>query len=256
MDEVIDWLNKVINESIMGSALIRVLNAQQPESQKFLEKNMESRDLGITIVRLFSFLIPIIMFVSNLAVVAILALGGHYVVMGTLSLGNFAAFNSYLTMLIFPVMMIGFMSNIIASATASHGRIKQVLDQPPPQETGTVQAEIKGKIDLAYVFFSIGEKPKSPEKGIGGRLEIDKSGQHESGDNSQNDSDRGTFSDYLSFNPKAVNYCRSIDNFRRCNSRSNSSCNGMSCASSPPPSTTTSASRRASSISRGASTRT
>ena len=157
--KIIDALNRVINESIMGSALIRVLNAQQPESQKFLEKNMESRDLGISIVRLFSFLIPIIMFVSNLAVVAILALGGHYVVMGTLSLGNFAAFNSYLTMLIFPVMMIGFMSNIIASATASHGRIKQVLDQPPPQETGTVQAEIKGKIDLAYVFFSIGEKP-------------------------------------------------------------------------------------------------
>lgn len=157
--KIIDALNRVINESIMGSALIRVLNAQQPESQKFLEKNMESRDLGITIVRLFSFLIPIIMFVSNLAVVAILALGGHYVVMGTLSLGNFAAFNSYLTMLIFPVMMIGFMSNIIASATASHGRIKQVLDQPPPQETGTVQAEIKGKIDLTYVFFSIGEKP-------------------------------------------------------------------------------------------------
>jgi ATP-binding cassette subfamily B protein len=157
--EVIDALNRIINESILGSALIRVLNSQQPESQKFLEKNIESRDLGLSIVRLFSILIPIIMFVSNLAVVTILALGGHFVVMGSLTLGNFAAFNSYLVMLIFPVMMIGFMSNIIASATASYGRIKQVLDEPPPIETGTISSDIKGDILLKNVSLSYGEKP-------------------------------------------------------------------------------------------------
>jgi ATP-binding cassette, subfamily B, bacterial len=157
--EVIDALNRIINESIVGAALIRVLNSQQPESQKFLEKNIESRDLGLSIVRLFSVLIPIIMFVSNLAVVTILALGGHFVVIGSLTLGNFAAFNSYLVMLIFPVMMIGFMSNIIAAATASYVRIKQVLDEPPPVETGTVSSDIRGDILLKNVSLSYGEKP-------------------------------------------------------------------------------------------------
>jgi ATP-binding cassette, subfamily B, bacterial len=157
--EVIDSLNRIINESILGSALIRVLNSQQPESQKFLEKNFESRDLGLSIVRLFSVLIPIIMFVSNMAVVAILAIGGHFVVTGSLSLGNFAAFNSYLLMLIFPVMMIGFMSNIIASATASYGRIKQVLDKPVPSETGTINADIRGDIQLRNVSLSLGDRP-------------------------------------------------------------------------------------------------
>jgi len=157
--EVIDGLNKIINESILGSALIRVLNSQQPESQKFLEKNIESRDIGLSIVRLFSILIPIIMFVANMAVVTILALGGHFVVAGSLTLGNFAAFNSYLIMLIFPVMMIGFMSNIIASATASYGRIRQVLDEPSPKETGSVGSEIKGEINMKNVFLSYGEIP-------------------------------------------------------------------------------------------------
>ena len=157
--EVIDALNKIINESILGAALIRVLNSQQPESQKFLETNMESRNLGLSIVRLFSVLIPIIMFVSNLAVVTILALGGHFVVAGTLTLGNFAAFNSYLVMLIFPVMMIGFMSNIIASATASYARINQVLDEPPPAESGTVSSEIRGDISLKNVSLNYGDKP-------------------------------------------------------------------------------------------------
>lgn len=157
--KVIDGLNKIINESILGSALIRVLNSQQPESQKFLEKNIESRDLGLDIVRLFSVLVPIIMFVSNLAIVTILALGGHFVVLGSLTLGNFAAFNSYLVMLIFPVMMIGFMSNIIASATASYERINKVLDEPEPKEPGTIHSDIRGDILLENINLSHSNKP-------------------------------------------------------------------------------------------------
>jgi ATP-binding cassette subfamily B protein len=99
------------------------------------------------------------MFVSNVAVVIILALGGHFVVGGSLTLGSFAAFNSYLVMLIFPVMMIGFMSNIIAAATASYRRINQVLDEPPPPESGTVSSGIRGEITLKNVSLSYGRKP-------------------------------------------------------------------------------------------------
>nr|WP_321485628.1 ABC transporter ATP-binding protein [uncultured Draconibacterium sp.] len=157
--EVIDSLNRVINESILGSALIRVLNSQQPEILKFAEKNVESRDLGLAIVRMFSVLIPIVTFVANFAIVIILALGGHYVVMDTLSLGNFAAFNSYVMMLIFPIMMIGFMSNIIASATASYNRIRQILDAPPPVDNGTVETDISGDIKLQNITLSFDKKP-------------------------------------------------------------------------------------------------
>ena len=157
--EVIDSLNKIINESIMGSALIRVLNSQQPESMKFLETNLESRNLGLSILRMFATLIPVIMFVSNLAVVTILVLGGHYVVAGTMSLGNFAAFNSYLLLLIFPILMIGFMSNIIAQATASYVRINDVLEAPETPETGIIDSNIKGDILLRNVSLLYGDKP-------------------------------------------------------------------------------------------------
>jgi ATP-binding cassette subfamily B protein len=157
--ENIDMLNKIINESIMGSALIRVLNSQQPESVKFLEANSVSLNIGLSIVRLFSTLIPVIMFVANLATVTILAMGGHFVVAGTMTLGNFAAFNSYLILLIFPIMMIGFMSNIIASASASYARINEVLDAPATVESGTVDTNIKGDIEVKNVSLSFGEKP-------------------------------------------------------------------------------------------------
>lgn len=157
--EVIDALNRVINESILASALIRVLNSQIPETNKFLEKNIESRDLGLSIMRLFSVLVPIIGFVANLAIIIILALGGHYVVSDKMTLGSFAAFNSYVVMLIFPVMMIGFMSNVIASATASYGRIRQVLDEPQPEESGTVSSDIRGDITFTDISLNFGEKP-------------------------------------------------------------------------------------------------
>lgn len=157
--EVIDSLNKTINETIIGSALIRVLNSQQPESLKFLETNLESRNLGMSILRLFATLIPVIMFVSNLAVVTILALGGHFVIAGKMSLGNFAAFNSYLLLLIFPILMIGFMSNIIAQATASYVRINEILEAQEPKESGTISSNIKGNILLKNVSLFYGEKP-------------------------------------------------------------------------------------------------
>jgi ATP-binding cassette, subfamily B, bacterial len=157
--EIIDSLNKIINESIMGSALIRVLNSQQPESMRFLETNIASRDLGLSILRLFATLIPVIMFVSNLAVVTILALGGHFVVAGTMSLGNFAAFNSYLLLLIFPILMIGFMSNIIAQASASYSRVLDVLEAPETPDSGTITSKIRGDILLKNVSLFYGDKP-------------------------------------------------------------------------------------------------
>jgi ATP-binding cassette, subfamily B, bacterial len=157
--ESIDLLNKIINESIMGSALIRVLNSQQPESIKFLEANKVLRDIGMSLLKLFSALIPIIMYVANVATVVILALGGHYVVADSMTLGNFAAFNSYLVMLIFPIMMIGFMSNIIAQASASYQRITDVLNAPDSVDRGTVTKAIRGDILLKDVFLSYEDKP-------------------------------------------------------------------------------------------------
>lgn len=157
--EIIDSLNKIINESILGSALIRVLNSQQPESMRFLEKNIESRDLGLSILRLFATLVPVIQFVANLALVTILVMGGHFIVVGSMSLGNFAAFYSYIMLLVFPILMIGFMSNIIAHASASYQRVYEVLEAPKVVENGTVNSDIKGDIQLKNVSLTYDEKP-------------------------------------------------------------------------------------------------
>ncbi len=156
--EIIDWLNKVINESILGAALIRVIHSQQLEYAKFLEANAKALGLGMRVLKLFASLIPVIIFTANLATLAILAFGGHDVILGTLSLGEFTAFNQYLSQLIFPILTLGFMSNLIAQAQASFGRISAVLHAPDPEEKGTVVKTLDGHIELQDINVSFNGK--------------------------------------------------------------------------------------------------
>lgn len=155
--EAIDWLNKVINESILGAALIRVLNAQFTEYNKFIEASGEARNLGLSIVRLFSMLIPIIVFTASMAQLAVLGVGGHYIILGNMTLGEFAAFNSYIAILIFPILVIGFTSSVIARASASYQRIQHILDAPEKKETATVSKPITGSIEVRNVSLKSGE---------------------------------------------------------------------------------------------------
>ncbi|PJJ79641.1 ABC transporter ATP-binding protein [Mucilaginibacter auburnensis] len=157
--EVIDWLNKIINESILGAALIRVINSQNLETMKFLEANSKARDFGLSILKLFAGLVPVITFTANMSMLIILALGGHYVINGTMTLGDFSAFNSYLIMLIFPILVIGFMSNIIAQATESFQRLSAVLNAPDTEEKGVDTAQLQGNVALNNVSVIYGEKP-------------------------------------------------------------------------------------------------
>lgn len=160
---VIDWLNKVINESILGSALIRVINSQQLEYAKFMEANTKARGYGLRILNMFAGLIPVITFTANMATLSILMLGGHYYITGRMTLGDFTQFNSYLSMLIFPILIIGFMSNIIAQATASYQRIFGVLNSPDLPETGTIKDLLKGEVEMKDVSIIYGQKPALKE---------------------------------------------------------------------------------------------
>ncbi|QNN40241.1 ABC transporter ATP-binding protein [Pedobacter roseus] len=157
--EVIDWLNKVISESIMGSALIRVINSQMLEYNKFLDANAKARDLGISILRMFAALIPVIVFTANLAGLCILVLGGHFVITNSMTLGEFTAFSSYLTLIIFPILVIGFMSNVIAQATASYQRIESVLNAKEINHPGTLSISLKGDVEAKDISLSFGQKP-------------------------------------------------------------------------------------------------
>jgi ATP-binding cassette subfamily B protein len=154
----IDWLNKVINESILGAALIRLVNSQQIEYQKFIGANTNARNISLGILKLFATLIPVVTFLTNIAILIILVLGGHFVIEGTMSLGGFTAFNSYLAILIFPILILSFMSNVIAQAQASYSRIDAVLTASDAQDDGTLTTTLHGDVTMQNIILKLGEK--------------------------------------------------------------------------------------------------
>ena len=156
--EALDWLNKVINESILGAALIRLTNSQTQQYGVFLAANTEARGIGLRILSLFALLIPVISLVTNLAMLTIVVLGGHFVMGGVLTLGELTAFASYLAILIFPILIIGFMSNVIAQASASFQRISVILDAPEKPPSGTRTAQLTGDIEVRDVSMVYGER--------------------------------------------------------------------------------------------------
>lgn len=156
--EIIDWLNKVINESILGASLIRVLDSKRREADKFESANIDATNTGLKILKMFAALIPLITFVASIGTLIILAFGGHLIIQGAMTFGDFAAFNSYVALFIFPIFVIGFMSNVIAQATASYDRIGAILNADEVPETGTLTNALRGDVDVRDLVVTYGEK--------------------------------------------------------------------------------------------------
>ena len=156
--KVIDQLNRVISESIVASGLIRILNSQKRELEKFDEQNSTSKTIGMSILRLFSTLIPLIGLLANAAMTVILLVGGKFILAGSFTVGGLLAFNSYVYMLIFPVVVLGFISNILARAMTSIQRVTEVLESSDTNDFGELEKAIKGKITFEKVNLSFGDK--------------------------------------------------------------------------------------------------
>jgi len=156
--EAIDWLNRVINESILGATLVRILNSQRFEAEKFTAANIESRDIGLAILRIMSAMIPAITLAVNLATIIILLLGGRFVMLASMTLGDFTAFNSYLALLIFPIILLGFMSNVMAQAGASYMRLSAVLMAPETKKSGPLSPTLQGDLAVDNVSLAFVDK--------------------------------------------------------------------------------------------------
>lgn len=155
---VIDRLNRIISESIVASALIRIVNSQQKELEKFNDQNGQAKEIGMSIMRLFSSLIPLVGLIANATGVLILLMGGKFILSNELTIGELVAFNNYLWMLIFPIIMLGFISNILARAMTSYQRINQVLEAEDKNDFGSLEKEITGKINFKNVSLKFGQK--------------------------------------------------------------------------------------------------
>jgi ABC-type multidrug transport system fused ATPase/permease subunit len=118
-------------ESVSGIRVVKAFAQEERQLQRFGHTVQRVFDQQMLATRIQAFYSPMISFLPNLGLAAILLFGGREVINGSLSLGAFTAFYAYLLMLISPMRTLGYMLGAAQRSTASGARIFQILDRAP-----------------------------------------------------------------------------------------------------------------------------
>ena len=118
-------------ENISGIRIVKAFAREGHRFERFRGRVSRVFDQSMYSTRLRAFYNPMISFLPNLGLAAVLLVGGRMVVHGTITLGEFAAFNSYLLMLMFPMRMLGIALGMSQRAVASGNRVFEILDRRP-----------------------------------------------------------------------------------------------------------------------------
>jgi ABC-type multidrug transport system fused ATPase/permease subunit len=118
-------------ENVSGVRVVKAFAREDRQLERFGNSVGRVFDQAIISVRIQAFYTPMIGFLPNLGLAAILLVGGRQVIHGSLSVGSFTAFYAYLLMLISPMRTLGYMLGAAQRATASGARIFQLLDRAP-----------------------------------------------------------------------------------------------------------------------------
>lgn len=124
-------LSGVVEESVSGVRAVKGFGAEKMVVQRLDAEANSVYDRAVEAVRLRAGFMPLVDFLPNLALVAILWWGGHLVLDGRLELGLLVAFNSYVLMLIWPLRMAGMLIAQASRSSAAAGRIDEILATEP-----------------------------------------------------------------------------------------------------------------------------
>jgi len=122
-------------ENISGVRVVKAFAREREQFGRFRQKVSRVFDQSMYATRLRAFYNPMISFLPNLGLAAVLLIGGRQVINGSLTLGEFTAFYSYVLMLMFPMRMLGITLGMAQRAVASGNRIFQILDRDPEIES-------------------------------------------------------------------------------------------------------------------------
>jgi ATP-binding cassette subfamily B protein len=124
----LDKLNTILQENLAGIRVVKAFTREKSEQVKFEQAADSLMNQQITVSRLFSFLFPVIILVASVGQTVVLYFGGRQIFNGTLTLGEWQEFSLYMVYLFFPMAMLGMIITQMSQASASAGRIFEILD--------------------------------------------------------------------------------------------------------------------------------
>lgn len=154
-------LNTVAQENLSGVRTVKSFAREKFEINKFLSHNKKYYELNMQQSKVFIKLYPYFQLITKLLPLIVIFFGGRYVINGEMSLGSLGAFTEYSMNIVWPMEMLGWLSNDLAAAFASYKRIRKVFNKEPDiiqLENPIVLDDVKGSIEFDKVSLTINDK--------------------------------------------------------------------------------------------------
>ena len=158
LQTLVDKLNLVTRENLVGLKVIRAFHNEKIEQKKFQQANTELNKMGLFLNRLMMLLDPIMTLVMNFSSVAIVWFGAHLISSGNLQIGNMMAFLEYAMQVIISFLLLSMVFIMVPRAAVSVKRVGEVLDTLPsivdPSSPQQLPNDATGKIEFKDVTFT------------------------------------------------------------------------------------------------------
>ena len=158
LQTLVDKLNLVTRENLVGLKVIRAFHNEKIEQKKFQQANTELNKMNLFVNRLMMLLDPIMTLVMNFSSMAIVWFGAHLISSGNLQIGNMMAFLEYAMQVIISFLLLSMVFIMVPRAAVSVKRVGEVLDTLPsivdPQSPQQLPDDAIGKIEFKDVTFT------------------------------------------------------------------------------------------------------
>lgn len=147
-------------ENLTGARIVRAYAQEEAEVEKFAELNREYIKANMGLVRDTGMFYPLLQALVGLTFLLVMWAGGWRLAQGQLTLGGFVMFQSYMGMLIWPMIAFGWVINLTQRGMASLKRIREILDAPPsiaaPAAVVSLREPVRGELRLEDVSVRFG----------------------------------------------------------------------------------------------------
>lgn len=163
--EAFSQLSNRVQESLTGVRVIKAFVQEEKDFEAFEEASRNSMEKNMDLVKLRAVIGPIFDTITGLSILVTLIFGGRMVLHGQVSIGQFVAFNSYIGMLVWPMIACGDCINFFSQATAALKRISDIFKETPDiidkSSAEMKDADLKGEITMKDLTFTYpdGEQP-------------------------------------------------------------------------------------------------
>ncbi len=156
VNEAFSGLSERARETFSGIRIVKTFVREDAFVKQFNIDNQNMLNRNLQLVRVFGLFFPLIQFVASSTLAIAIYFGGNSVLANQISLGEFVSFITYLGLLIWPFMAIGWVVNMLQHGLASLKRINQILDAEPSVVDSMTNCEIKrlhGDIEFKNLSF-------------------------------------------------------------------------------------------------------